>query len=127
MGDPREHLSKSQQNKSRAEVYLRTFADDSPDWHVVLCFYSALHIVQCYLLTKGVRFSAENHAQRRQAIRESPELNPIRGKYRDLQDLSEEVRYNPSYCVRPEDHDNARAWLVAIDSFLLPRIKGRLK
>lgn len=62
------------------------------DWAVIALFYSALNVMQAYLLEIGVL--AETHAKRQRAILGRPELADVLEAYDLLKIQSENARYN---------------------------------
>ncbi|RYE91987.1 MAG: hypothetical protein EOO75_07680 [Myxococcales bacterium] len=101
-----------------------------PGMLVVWSFYSALHLVQAYLVLKGERFAASSHGQRRAALRSAPELRPLRASYALLQDASEQVRYEPAFVATEQTRDSALDALRRVESVLrgpLERALGPLE
>jgi hypothetical protein len=119
LAGPAEHLREADTNKYRADA----FACVGDPWEIVLLFYSALHVMQGYIETKGARFAAENHAERWRAICAAPELRMARAAYKDLQDLSVQVRYDPDFRVAVQDLQNARDWYAKVRAIVEPKLK----
>lgn len=93
-------------------------------WAIVHRFYAAVHLIQAYLLTKNVRFRADNHIERGKAIRESTELKKnFRDAYRTLKDTSEDVRYTAGYKPSSEDYVNTASALSTVESVLTSKLK----
>jgi len=79
---------------------LEAAIPDNPSWISVSIFYSILHLMTAHLLMKrNVRFNpgSDRHYDRMQAIRKCPELKYAEHPYRELQDISESVRYDPGF------------------------------
>jgi len=56
-------------------------------WSVVIRFYAALHLMNCYLVGKGIihfEIASANHEDRRRIMERCPELRDAPKKYRDL-------------------------------------------
>ena len=131
MEDASTHWRKSKANGDFA-IHLGAGDDESGRaWSIVVRFYSALHLVQAYLLTKGDRFEAKRHQDRENAMREAPELS--KGKaarcyqgYRMLKDLSEQVWYEPGFRPRREDFLSCLSNLEAVRSTVEPKLADRL-
>jgi|GEM_PF-2144451 len=112
--------------------YMRGLYDAYPpalpahrDWEIVVGFYAALHLVQAYFCTKNMRFQAARHDQRMAAIRSSPELNksrPFVQAYKMLQDVSEQVRYEPGFKVAGTDLQLAKANLETVERMLQAKV-----
>ncbi|MET0792613.1 MAG: hypothetical protein ABW061_13920 [Polyangiaceae bacterium] len=80
-------------------------------------------MVDGYLRTKDVRFEAENHRARRNAIRLAPELRQAAPAYRDLQSLSEQVRYDPCFVPTPENLVSARQLAEKVRAVVEPKLE----
>jgi hypothetical protein len=92
--------SRRQPTISRARLNYQLYnklADEGVhlDWAVTLLFYTALHLVQAFLIELAADPSQvpRDHADRRYYV--STRLNPIFHDYRLLEDLSREMRYHP--------------------------------
>jgi hypothetical protein len=96
------------------------------DWCCVLMFYAALHLLDAYLCTKVFAFAIDSHVNRNRAIRQSPELGRFGSSYRELQDLSEQVRYDPGFTYKTVYHGNAKANLAKVAGVLESKVKKRL-
>jgi hypothetical protein len=83
------------------------------DWALTLLFYTALHLVQAYACQHGP-WEPADHGQRRDYIRER--LRRIFFDYRDLQDRSENMRYD-LWMAAPDEvqewHDQQFARIAA--------------
>lgn len=119
MEDAREHRARSARDRDFADDL--SSRDPRTDWELVVCFYAALHLTQAYLLTKDQRFEAKRHDERRKAIKASPELtrgNRFPLAYRWLQDVSEQVRYDPGFRAQLTHFTAAHDKLSIVRSFL---------
>lgn len=126
MADPGEHAVASDANALRAQEYAAAFPAD-PAWEIVFIFYGVLHLVQAYLLSKGGRFTAENHGERDRAMRAATELRQAPADYRKLKSLSEQVRYDPGFKPRPQDHVNAASLARQIAAIIRPKLNHNLQ
>lgn len=124
--ESRDHYERRKFNRELAESYRARLGDDHPDWEIVIRFYAALHLVQAYLITKDPRFHASKHSDRWRAIHASPELRGIRKAYRMLQDVSEQVRYEPGFSTRDTHIETARANLTRVADVVLPKLRRQL-
>ena len=88
MATAAEHLAQSERNAAVAQQ-LAESADY--DWAVTALFYASLHLVQAYLLRRGIR--VQTHGQRIRQMMSLAELEPIVDSYRVLQTHSENARY----------------------------------
>jgi hypothetical protein len=70
------------------------------DWCAVAAFYAAMHVLDAYLSTKQFAFPIDSHPNRNRAIRLSPELRRFGTSYRELQEVSEQVRYDPGSSIK---------------------------
>lgn len=123
------HHVRWQRLRSLAEEYAKVMANFA-DWEIVVRFYSALHLVQAYFCTKNQRFEAARHAERWSAIRASPELTKSKSfmvAYRQLQDVSEQVRYDAGFVARSEDVATARTNLGHVESMLRGKVERTLE
>jgi hypothetical protein len=117
------HFERYQHLKSFASRYEKQLTADL-DWHCVILFYAALHLLDCYLSTKtNIGFAVDSHPLRNKAIGKCPELNAMRVSYRGLQDLSEQVRYDPGFVFRSQDHQNCLKGFHKTVSVLEPKVK----
>jgi hypothetical protein len=115
---------------------LRELADkhaislaEHADWELVIRFYAGLHILQAYFCTKDPRFQAARHDERIRAIDQSPELRKVAGfrvAYRMLQDMSEQVRYAPTFIVKDSDVQGARRNLGLLERTLEGKLRRAL-
>jgi len=61
------------------------------DWAVTIMFYTALHLAEWLLATKG--YHSDSHENRHQAMGRVSELRPIYPDYRELETQSRRSRY----------------------------------
>jgi 5'(3')-deoxyribonucleotidase len=120
------HLEKARANRVLAVSLEQPLADD-PAWCCVVMFYSAVHLMQAYLIGKAnIDFRVEDHHARQRAMDKCPELDRMLGvrqrAYRQLKELSEQVRYDPAFICRSADHDEAKKNLNRVFSALEPLI-----
>lgn len=119
------HESRAKTLADLAEKYAAA-VPDHPDWEIVVRFYTTLHMVQAYLCAKDQRFEAQRHDQRMRALRESPELakfgNFLSG-YRYLQDVSEQVRYDPGFIVSDAHIEQARKSQLLVKNVVSPKLE----
>jgi hypothetical protein len=95
-------------------------------WSIVIRFYAALHLVNAYLVEKtnvALNLDATAHEHRKKAMRNCPELRDAPKKYRELKDLSELVRYSPTYNFVPADAEESIALFTKIVAIVDPKIK----
>ena len=123
MADPERHYARWKRN---ADLAAKCGATLDSDWEIVLRFYSVLHLVEGYMRTKAERFWSERHGDRSRHLRESPEVKGAAGSYRDLQDLSEQIRYDPEFAPQPADLANAKGWATKVESFVRSKLEARL-
>lgn len=90
MPDKRSHLQKAKHNET---FYLSFDIKETPfrDWVVVGVFYSALHLIEAYLVTKGLH--SLSHATRDDWVKNRREMDPIYFDYRDLKQLRMKASY----------------------------------
>jgi hypothetical protein len=83
-----EHLSTSRDNEALAErlVHMGEFG-----WAVTCLFYSALHLVEAYLVS--VNLTSSNHRDRHTAMQRVPALQSVFRRYNHLKQQSENSRY----------------------------------
>ena len=91
MPDKHTHLKKASHNKN---FYLSFNLYDTPfkDWLVAGIFYSALHLIDAYLTTKGV--PSLKHKSRLNWMEKLAELSTtVYPDFRELKDFREEATY----------------------------------
>jgi hypothetical protein len=96
------------------------------DWEIVFRFYALVHLVEGYLRTKERKFWAESHVERAQRFRDAPEIGRARGPYRNLEDLSKQVRYDPGYQPGASDFTNAKAWAKSVENVVARKLETEL-
>ncbi|MSU80738.1 MAG: hypothetical protein EXS16_21950 [Gemmataceae bacterium] len=96
---------------------------DRADWRCVLRFYAALHLMNAYLIDKSNAYLIDKsnvnlyplnviHDDRRQAMKQCPELRDTPKRFRELKDLNERVRYDASF-IFSETHRQLTVDLLA--------------
>lgn len=99
---------------------------DDKSWSCVVRFYSALHLLNAYLIDRGqLRFDpgSTEHAERKKAMDQCPELRDAPKRYRQLKDISESVRYDAGFKYTDENHKDVKAYLDKILAIVEPKIK----
>lgn len=124
------HLEKSDRNAVHAESLRLGMDESQKEWSVVASFYSALHLVDGYLLSKNV--TVENHGDRKRQMRRRSEISQGRGQaicrnYYWLQDKSEQVRYDAGYALNGDDVAEAKRKLNTLVSFFRPKLQTYTK
>lgn len=95
-------------------------------WCCVIRFYAALHLMNAYLVDKrSLGFDPESteHKARTHAMARCPELRDAPKSYRNLKNLSEEVRYEVNYEYAHADREDAIAWLAKIAAIVEPKLR----
>ena len=89
MLDSAGHLAQAE----RVEAFLTTLRGGSPyrEWVVIAWFYSALHYVEAFLVTKSAVY--RNHDLRRAEMRRHEETRAILADYQQLHEAAGEARY----------------------------------
>ena len=117
------HLKRGADNESLAAELKERIP--TTDWRIVVNFYAALHFVQAYLISKNIRFHAKRHHERKDAIRKSPELrHPFPTHYAILQDVSEQVRYDPGFVASGHVADSHN-WLATTKATVFPKLRSK--
>lgn len=92
------HLYAAARNQTIARRMLGHFDSGVSPAHddrvMTVAFYSALHLVDAFLLDETGR-TPENHRERNFAIRAHPFLSTISAEYNSLRIASERARYQP--------------------------------
>lgn len=90
MPRPREHSDWADRNEKFAKSF---YLDDQLEinWSITLLFYSALHYVDAYIVSRGG--ARHDHRSRAKSM-DDPFFDEIREDYKTLKDLSREARYN---------------------------------
>ena len=126
MSDTASHYSRSHLNQEFAKK-IRKRIPEEIGWYMVVLFYTALHLVDAYLVTKAWKPSMENHGERNRELKKCSELSmPFRGAYRSLQDMSEQVRYEPGFQAVDKHLKQAEDSLRTVRLFLESKIKRQL-
>lgn len=83
----RQHYNKALYN----EKFFDYSKHDYPDWAITGIFYSAVHLIEAFLASKGIH--VEDHKERARHIALLKELKPLFQYYRALYDYSVNARY----------------------------------
>lgn len=87
-----DHLNQAAHNLSfYGSIHRATYAD----WAVTVLFYTSLHYVDAFLANLPTPQHPGGHPARRKYFANLPELAPIWGDYRTLEDASRNARYEP--------------------------------
>lgn len=86
------------------------------DWAVTVMFYTALHLVEWLLATKG--YHSDSHENRHQAMGRVSELRPIYPDYRELETQSHRSRYEGGQLPRDFVKSTLMAKLEKIESHI---------
>jgi len=113
-----QHLTKATDNET-----LVTQQDLSigicADWSVTFLFYSAVHYVEAYFSTRGIRHKM--HKTRNSAIARDQLLRGVYDAYRELQELSRDSRYErPTGSFTALDVEYLQGCLETIKQAVLP-------
>lgn len=108
-----EHLACAE----RFERFAATVPESFPEWKIIVLFYSALHYVEAFLVTRSTAY--RDHIRRDPAMEREPETRPIRATYNRLRKAAHEARYDATP-FRPGDvaefeklHDTAKRAMVS--------------
>jgi len=104
-----EHVEFARLNEGFAsDLYDDPNYQDRKNWMVTVRFYSLLHYVEQRLVMEG--YDSKSHHDRKENIRECASVeNVIYNRYRELEDLSRDARYE---CHWMTDEDVQRAGRV---------------
>jgi len=119
------HYQRYRHNAAFA-VRLESALPGDHDWCCVAMFYSALHLLDAYLATKTFAFPIDSHPNRNRAIAQSPELRRFGTSYRELQDISEQIRYDPGFIYQQTHYADAKANLTKVAAVLDSKFKKLL-
>lgn len=123
---PEKHHASWKRNAALADRARGVLGDDG-HWEIVFRFYASLHLVEGYMRTKAERFWSERHETRTKALRDSPEVKNARAPYRDLEDLSQDVRYDPGFVVKEDHFAKAKDWSTRVEGIVRPKLENALK
>ena len=99
---------------------------DNEGWSVVVRCYAALQLMNAYLLDKAnvkLKLDAADHELRRKAMAQCPELRDAPRKYRDLKELSENIRYNPEFELTTIHRQESKVLFAKIIAIVDAKIK----
>src|SRR5687767_13445874 len=92
----REHLS----NAGRFDRFFAIIPDEYAEWKIIVLFYSALHYVEAFLVTKSTQY--RDHTHRDLEMGRWAETRAIRKEYSILKKAAHEARYEGTP-FRPAD------------------------
>lgn len=118
-------FEKFQQNANFATALELQFPDRA-DWSCVLRFYAALQLMNAYLIDKkNVNLDPMSvvHDDRRQAMKQCPELREAPRRFRELKDLSERVRYDAAFTFTDAHRKLAFDHLTKLVAIVEPKLK----
>jgi len=125
VADPADYHARWRRNTALADA-VATSLPDGRDWEIVLRFYGALHLVEGFMRTKPDRFWSESHEARGLKLRGELETRRAAGPYRNLLDLSKDVRYDPRFAPTERDFANAKQWASTLESFFKAKLERAL-
>lgn len=100
------------------------------EWACVTLFYAAVHLVNSYLVLKPeLNFQPSDavHTDRDKTIRRRcPELQYAKDHYRDLKDLSVNIRYVPGFKFNAQHLAIAKTYFSQVKSIVEPMVKRKL-
>ncbi len=91
-----EHVAAAQ----RFEQFLAVVPPQYAEWKIIVLFYSALHYVEAFLVTRSAAY--RDHTIRDQAMEKETETRAIRATYNRLKKAAHEARYEGTP-FRPTD------------------------
>src|SRR5713101_7725754 len=116
-------------NVELAQRIHQSLPEDA-DWSCVIMFYAALHLMTSYLAAKhNVSFDPTEggHLERKKAMEKCPELRDSPLRYRNLKDISEQVRYDPGFVFGKHHLEQARGHLNKITGMVEPKLQTLLR
>jgi hypothetical protein len=120
-----EHFRRFLDNTALADEFAAAGGKAAP-WEIVLRFYAVVHLVEGYLRTKDPRFWSDHHEVRVRQLRASPEVKVAAAIYKDLQNLSEQVRYDPVFEPTTADFERARVWAAKVESIIKSKTERKI-
>lgn len=93
-GTAEEHLAKVRENLAIRES-LEMTQEGAVGWCITVLFYSALHYVEAYFVSKR-GFGCKHHFSRATEIQRDPKISSLYDDYSALETLSREARYDVS-------------------------------
>ena len=114
----RQHITQAQNNYQRYLRFVETPEDAG--WALVVLFYAALHLVQAHAITKHPgETPPKDHQERKVYVANN--LGRLQGDFLNLQDGSEQVRYDLWYPTRADvepyhdqEFENIRKHLITL-------------
>ena len=125
MADPASYHARWRQLLALADRSASVLEGDA-DWEIVFRFYASMHLVEGLMRTKDSRFWSDKHETRRGALKGSPEVRGALAPYLDLQDLSENVRYDPGFIVDETHFEKAKQWATKVESVVRAKLEAKL-
>ncbi len=115
------HKKKSAHNRNMADELQKT--PKFVDWFVVTLFYSAVHVVNAYLVKEeGMLGKFVTHGRRKQLIANSPYLSKISYEYNFMETESMQTRYNPTYKIPTKILDEVMKYHLKITAYIDPKL-----
>lgn len=106
-------------NNINAQSHLKQAHPIYSDWEVTTIFYSALHLVDAYVI-KVIPPRPADHTERNRLVRNNPILKKIRAEYDRLYILCRSARYDRN--VTEQEVTDALTDYNTIKAYLLPLI-----
>lgn len=126
MSSAEAHLQRHEE-LSQACVAFEALEESDPirPWGLVVRFYSALHLVEAYIVAKGLPNSGDHGARGRQ-FSKLKELERARRAYDLLQQVSEAVRYIPEATIGATEWTETSTALAKLTSIVRPKLDTKL-
>lgn len=130
MGRQEDHTRRALDEIECFERLSTSLQPPAQGWRLTMAFYAGLHLVDAFLHMKrgagtGGRIPQEfeAHWERWQAIKACPEIRDnVRRAYRDLQDMSEQQRYDPGFRFDGRMLARSAQHLDTLKSFFAPKL-----
>ena len=106
------YKEESEQNRRFYELLQATWPDKFHNWKVNALFYSALHMINYWLVRQTGR-APRNHIERKRRVR--GELPQVFKDYRDLYEMSMRARYREGHRLKNHRHKSAYEKLCSIE------------
>jgi hypothetical protein len=122
------HYSQYYENTSFAVKLETQWRNDGLAWACVVRFYAIMHLTQAYLCTKKDRslHAFSRHEDRSTAIARCPELKAMKVPYRELKDISENIRYVAGFDYDATTHQETVVAVEKIETLLLPKVRRQI-
>jgi hypothetical protein len=112
------HKARSTNNRN-ATIHLGKVNPTFEDWEITTLFYSALHLVDAYIMKLGLP-RQRDHPDRNRLVRCDPRFQPIKHEYNRLYILCRAIRYDRD--AAPQENGNALVDYNTIASYLSSRV-----